>query len=465
MRKPPAGGSGVGFSLVEGGSGGEARTHDPLINSQRHGVNGRERLTTFVLVTVAGVVNRVNRSEPSCMVPLLTSLLTSGRNRVARKRSNNEGTVFYNEARNRWQAALVVGHKENGRPIRRSFTARTRREVADKLDAARSALDQGLAVPDNRATVATFASWWVEHVLPGEGLAPRSEEFYAQVVRDYVLPHLGTRTLTGPRALTPADVEAMAVALEKAGYSHRTAQAARTTTSKLLRSAEQRGLVGRNVARLARPPKNRGKARDVKALTATEIGALLDALDGTPWHPIVVVGATTGLRPGELLALHWNDVELDQSPRVSVRHALTYPTGAPPQLKAPKRDRSYRTVPLVAEAVTALRAWRKVQAAEQLAAGELWSTDWPGLVFTTTDGRPRRGDTYGHALRRALPGAHPHKLRHSYATYLLEAGTPIHFVGELLGDSVATVEAVYAHVLRTKQEVADVASGILGGRS
>ena len=253
----------------------------------------------------------------------------------------------------------------------------------------------------------------------------------------------------------------MAVALEKAGYSHRTAQAARTTTSKLLRSGEQRGLVARNVARLARPPKNRGKARDVKAFTATEIGHLLDALEGTPWHPIVVVGATTGLRPGELLALHWPDVDLDQTPRVSVRHALTYPTGSPPQLKAPKRDRSYRTVPLVAEAVTALRAWRKIQAAERLAAGELWSNDWPGLVFTGPDGRPRRGDTYGHALRRALPGAHPHRLRHSYATHLLEAGAPIHHVGELLGDSVSTVEATYSHVLRAKTETAELARGLL----
>jgi integrase len=383
---------------------------------------------------------------------------------MARKRSNGEGSIWLNQGRQRWEAVLITGHHPDGRLIRKTLTAKTRREVAAKLDAARAALDQGLAIPDHRSTVADYTTYWLAEVMPSEGLAGKTEEFYRQVVADYVLPHVGTRTLTGPRALTPADVENMAAALERAGYSHRTATAARTTLSKVLRSAEQRGLVGRNVARLARPPKNRGKARAVKALTVAEIGALLDVLDGTPWHPIVVVGATTGLRPGELLALHWPDVTLDGDPHVSVRHALTYPTGVV-ALKAPKRDRSYRTVPLVPEAVTALRAWRKVQATERLAAGELWSTDWPGLVFTNPDGRPRRVDVFGHTLRRALPGAHPHRLRHSYATHLLEAGSPIHHVAELLGDSVSTVEAAYSHVLRAKHETAALAAGLLGGRS
>jgi integrase/recombinase XerD len=55
-----------------------------------------------------------------------------------------------------------------------------------------------------------------------------------------------------------------------------------------------------------------------------------------------------------------------------------------------------------------------------------------------------------------------HTLRHSYATHLLEAGTPIHHVAELLGDTVATVEGTYSHVLRPKHEVVDVVRAILG---
>ena len=219
--------------------------------------------------------------------------------------------------------------------------------------------------------------------------------------------------------------------------------------------------MSRNVARIARPPRDRGKARTVKALTVDEVAQLLDGLTDTRWHPIVVVGVTTGLRPAELLALHWPDITLDLDPRVSVRHALTYVGGA--ALKAPKRARSYRTVPLAPEAVTALKGWRRQQAVERLAVGELWSDQWPGLVFTSPAGEAQRVDSFRHVLRRALPGAHPHKLRHTYATHLLEDSVPIHHVAELLGDSVATVEATYSHVLRTKSEVAEVARGLVSG--
>ncbi len=378
---------------------------------------------------------------------------------MATKRANGEGSIYRDG--DRWVAALVIGHDPDGRPRRRRFTGRTRKDVTAKLDAARAAIDGGLGVPDNRTTIEAFATWWLKHVLPGEGLAPKTEHWYRQVIDRYVVPHVGTKTLTGPRALTPADVEGLCATLARDGRSHRTQVAARTAVGKLLRAAEVRGLVARNVARLAKPPRDRGRARKVKALTVDQVSALLAGLDGTRWHPVAVVGVTTGLRPGELLALHWPDVHLDTDPHVSVRHALSHLGG--PTLKAPKRDRSYRTVPLVPEAAAAFKAWRKTQAAEQLAAGALWSTGWPGLVFTAADGGPQRVSTYANALDRAQPGTSPHRLRHSYATHLLEAGTPLHHVAELLGDSTATVEDHYSHVLRAKHEVVDVARGLLGG--
>lgn len=379
---------------------------------------------------------------------------------MARRRANNEGSIYKDG--DRWVAALVVGRDENGKLIRRRFTGRTRAVVTAKLDEAKRALDHGLDMPDNRTTIEAFAKWWEREVLPGEGLALKTEMWYGQMLRNSVLPHVGQKTLTGPRALTPADVEAMCAKLAKQGRGHKTQEAARTTLSKLLRAAEVRGLVQRNVARLAKPPRARGKARKVRALTVAQVATLLAKLaDNHRWHPVVVVGVTTGLRPGELLALHWPDVHMGKDPHVSVRLSVTHVGGA--TLKAPKRDRSYRTVPLTPEAVTALKAWRKVQAAERLAAGELWSTAWPNLVFTTAQGRPRRIEGYGRVVRTALPGASPHALRHTFATHLLEAGVPVHHVAELIGDRVSTVEQHYSHVLRVKSEIASLASGLVAG--
>jgi integrase len=369
------------------------------------------------------------------------------------------GSVYKNETRNRWEASYFTVDAA-GKRVRKVVVARTRKLVEAKLADAVAARDAGMPPPNPNMTVATFGRWWADHVLVAEGLARATELWYRDVLDIYVIPRVGDRTLTGQRALGPADVATMTGAIMADGLSHRTAVAARTVTGKLLRAAEERGLVARNVAYLAKRPGDRGRPRAVKALTVAEVAELLAALDGTAWHPIVTVGVTTGLRPGELLALHWPDVHLDGEAHVSVRHALTY-SGTTAALKAPKRARSHRTVPLAPEAVTALKGWRKTQAAQRLGSGAVWTADWPGLVFTRADGTPHRIDTYRHALGDAVPGVHPHRLRHTYATHLLEAGTPIHHVAELLGDSVTTVEAAYSHVLRRKTEVVDVVSRLV----
>src|SRR5690606_34248678 len=107
---------------------------------------------------------------------------SSGEQRMARKRSNAEGSVYFSERDQRWEASLVVGRKPDGRLIRRKFTGKTRKAVTAKLDAAKAALDHGLDVPDNRTTVADFAAWWLAHVLPAEGLTPATELWYRDML-------------------------------------------------------------------------------------------------------------------------------------------------------------------------------------------------------------------------------------------------------------------------------------------
>jgi len=376
---------------------------------------------------------------------------------MPRKRANGQGSIYRDRTNNRWVAALVIGRRPNGTLIRKKFTGRTRAEVERRLEDAKRALHFGLAIPDDKITVGAYLRWWAAEVLPTEGLAPATTVWYQRMVR-LLLPHVHNRTLVGPRALTPGDVEMICATAR----TPRTARAMRATLSKALAAAERDGLVGRNVARLARPRRDGGQARPNRALTAAEVAELLNALEGTRWHVVALVGVTTGLRPGELLGLCWEDVHLDIDPHVVVRRAMSWVGG--PHLKGPKRERSYRRVPLTPEAVAALRTWRRQQAAERLAAGPLWRGDrWPDLVFTRPDGTPYPETAYRRALADALPGISPHRLRHTFCTHLLENGVPIHVVAELAGDSVDTIEATYSHHIRVKTEVAAVARGLVAG--
>src|SRR5204862_1119961 len=103
--------------------------------------------------------------------------------------------------------------------------------------------------------------------------------------------------------------------------------------------------------------------------------------------------------------------------------------------------------------VEVMRAHRKAQLAEQLAARTWWQ-DGDDLVFLREDGAPMHTDTPTALMPRliavaGLPHTRLHDLRHLHATTLLLAGVPVHVVAARLGhaDPAVTLR-IYSHVLR-----------------
>ena len=131
----------------------------------------------------------------------------------------------------------------------------------------------------------------------------------------------------------------------------------------------------------------------------------------------------------------------------------------PPEEKAPKRKSSRRTIALAPEAVSALRAHKKRQAEEKLAAGPAWQEH--DLVFPTRVGTPMLGDnllkrSFRPLLKKAdLPSITFHELRHTFATFQLATGERPKVVQEILGhSSIKTTMDTYSHVIPGMQEEA-----------
>jgi len=324
---------------------------------------------------------------------------------------------------------------------------RTRREADEAL---RDALDRarhGWRGP-SRVTVSDYLR---DEWLPGVDLelAPTTAALYRTLMEAYVIPRIGGRRLDD---LSPADLTHLYADLLASGgrgdkpLAPKTVRHVATTLRKALADAVEGRHLAYNPAKAAKAPKV-APTKDPKAWKPEEVVAFLDHVAGDRLEALWILAATTGMRRGELLGLRWADLDLDKL-ELRVRQTLvTY--GKLRLFKEPKSDASRRTIPLDHRAVAALKAHRKAQTAERLAAGPAYADE--GLVFANEIGDPLAPDAISaafklHVREAGLPALTIHGLRHTFATIGLDAGVDVLYVAEVLGHSSPNITAaIYEH--------------------
>jgi integrase len=231
-----------------------------------------------------------------------------------------------------------------------------------------------------------------------------------------------------------------------------------------LANAVRQGLIMRNPLDVVDPPKPRRTA--IRTLSAEEVTAMLAAAQGTRLLVPLKLAVATGMRRGELLGLHWSDVDLEAG-KLSVRWSLQSVKGQDePILKAPKSGQS-RTLTLPQVAVDALKKHRRDQAAEKLLHGKDYQDD--DLVFCEEDGKPWKPNAFTgiwdrFKVKQGLQ-IRFHDLRHTCATLLLGRGVHPKVVQEMLGHStIAITMDLYSHVApNLQEEAARKLDALLGG--
>jgi integrase len=369
------------------------------------------------------------------------------------RRARGEGAII-ETADGRVRGRLVIPLPD-GRSVTRWVSGRSRAEVTRKLGDLK---DEAKAGSVTGEPLADYLRRWAVAIAPT--VRPSTAREYARHVEQYWIPTLGTLPVA---KLTPAHVERVMADMLARGLSARTVRYARTSLRRALGDAIRDGLLVRNVAALARPP--RLERRELTPLTVAEVHRLIEATADHRFGPLYALLVGSGLRIGEALALAWTDID---NGALTVRRSLHRVTGNGYDFGEPKTRQSRRTIVLPAIAREALARQRARQDAlrDGLKPGE-WQ-DTRGLVFTDPVGRPLSplvvsGDFRDAADRLGLP-VRMHDLRHTFATLALGAGVPLKTVSSALGhSSIAITADVYAHVTpELRQEAADALDRALG---
>jgi integrase len=282
-------------------------------------------------------------------------------------------------------------------------------------------------------------------------------ERYRELAEHQIIPHLGDVRL---QKLHPEHLDRWHAALLATGLAPRTIEHAHGVLGAMLKRAVENGTVARNVAALRKPPA--AEAVEIDILTPAEIVAVLDALKGHALYPIVALALATGLRRGELLALEWGDINLDERAAITVSKSVEE-TRAGLRIKPPKTKRGRRNVSLPTEAISVLRAHKIAQMEMRLALGQ---GGQPTLVFSTIEGNLLSPDGLSRSWRRLcaakkLPRVSFHALRHTHASALIRAGVDVLTISRRLGHSKAAMTLdVYGHLMEGAD--ADAAKAIEG---
>jgi integrase len=326
-----------------------------------------------------------------------------------------------------------------------------------------SAVDRGMAREHAASTsLEAFLNSWIEATR--DRLASRTAERYASIVKLHIVPVIGNIKLS---RLTPEHIRKIYKTVKEKGLSNQTClHVHRALHTALQYGVREERILSENVAGRVKSPAV--ERREHAPVNREQIRFLMAAANGTRLDVPIAVAAITGLRRGELLALHWKHVDLDKG-TLFVGASLEHSRAASDRVrfKAPKSKTSRRVIPLAPECVMLMRSHKAQQEEERGLAGDTYVDN--DLVFPNPHGSPWPPDTFTMQFSKlaksvGMRGFRFHDLRHAFASLTLGDGVSIKEVQTLLGHSSPVVTlSVYARSIEGlgRQAVNQLARSLL----
>ena len=353
-----------------------------------------------------------------------------------------------------YEARYSVGYDPGtGKQIQRSITAKTQKEVAQKLKEVTVSIDHGTYIAPSKMTVGDWLDIWAREYLGGVKSATVAS--YNTIIHTHLQPNLGAIKLD---ALVPHTIQAFYNTLtqpkvDRAALSAKTVKNVHGVLHRALEQAVANGYIRTNPTDVCTLP--RIQQKDIKPLDDEQISAFLRAVKGHKFEHLYITTLFTGLREGEALGLMWDCVDLNKG-TIQINKQLQLSRTKRGYVLVPTKNDKGRCITLAPYIVDTLKQVRIEQLENKLRYGAAWVNS--GFVFTDPLGDHLKHNTVYKNFKKilselGLPETRFHDLRHSYAVAAIRSGDDIKTVQGNLGHATASFTLdVYGHVTDKMQQ-------------
>lgn len=339
------------------------------------------------------------------------------------------GENIYKRKDKRWEGRYILGYDYEGKAKFGYVYAKTYREVRDKLAAAKQSISEKSV--SNRKKFSIYCDEWL--TLSRTRVKESTYVKYYNTVTHHLKPSLGCCL---PQNLNTVMIEKFSHALLLGGLAPKTVRDILTVLKSVLKYCQRQIGAGFPDIEVIYP---KNPKKEMRVLTLEEqsrfVQYLLNDMDKVKFG--ILIALLTGMRLGEVCALRWKDVSLEEKTihvRSTMQRLQTLDQLSETKTKVTvgdaKSQTSNRVIPLTEYAVSLCRRMKEGNDRAYILTGD-------PIQYLEPRAMQYRLSKYTESCN--LKGVHFHVFRHTFATRCVEVGFEIKSLSEILGHSSAKV--------------------------